>query len=121
MTKNNSSATKRLTIESASIGSHGTERSTPPANAPDGGVWGTIKYNGEKSRKRNAVGCAFLIIPGLFMMGCPKDEKDAYSVWEEVRKIILLFIEYRLHFICLHLYIPSLQVTYHSFHFDSPR
>jgi hypothetical protein len=38
-----------------------------------------------------------------------------------VRKIILLFIEYRLHFICLHLYIPSLQVTYHSFHFDSPR
>ena len=84
MPRNSFSTTDK---ESPSVESYGTERSTPPPNAPDGGVWGTIKYNGAKSRKRNIVGCAFLIIPGLFMMGCPKDEKDAYSVWEEVSKI----------------------------------
>ena len=68
--------------DSPSVASHDTEKSNPPPNAPDGGVWGTIMFNGEKSRKRNKVGCAFLVIPGLVMMGCPKDEKDAYAVWE---------------------------------------
>jgi len=70
--------------KSSSVASHDTEKSNPPPNAPDGGVWGTIMFNGEKSRKRNKVGCAFLVIPGLVMMGCPKDEKDAYAVWENV-------------------------------------
>jgi len=49
-------------------------------------------YNGEKSRKRNKVGCAFLVIPGLVMMGCPKDEKDAYAVWENVSQLVLVLL-----------------------------
>lgn len=55
-----------------------------PPNAPIGGVWGTMKYNGETSKKRNRIGCALLLLPGLVMMTCPKDSKDAYAVWEEV-------------------------------------
>jgi hypothetical protein len=65
-----------------------TRKSHPPPNAPSGGVWGTIKYNGEKSKKRNQIGCALLIIPGLVMMACPKDEKDAYAVWEHVSQLL---------------------------------
>jgi len=76
--------------ENASVNTENTDSSRSlssdaPRNAPKGGVWGTMKYNGEKSRKRNRVGCVFLLIPGLVMMGCPKDEKDAYAVWEKVR------------------------------------
>jgi hypothetical protein len=78
--------------KSSSVASHDTEKSNPPPNAPDGGVWGTIMFNGEKSRKRNKVGCAFLLIPGLVMMGCPKDEKDAYAVWENVSQSQLVLV-----------------------------
>ena len=60
--------------------------STSPPNAPEGGVWGVLKYNGEQSRKRNRIGCAFLLLPGLVMMGCPKDSTDAYAVWEKVSR-----------------------------------
>jgi hypothetical protein len=67
-----------------SIDSSKRSSSPAPPNAPDGGVWGTLKYNGEESKKRNRIGCAFLLVPGLVMMGCPKDSKDAYAVWENV-------------------------------------
>mmetsp|Transcript_25055 Transcript_25055/g.37092 ORF Transcript_25055/g.37092 Transcript_25055/m.37092 type:complete len:101 (-) Transcript_25055:408-710(-) len=84
--------------KSPSFSSHDTETSNPPPNAPDGGVWGSIMYNGEKSRKRNKVGCAFLVIPGLVMMGCPKDEKDAYAVWENVSRLVLVLLRiYRIY------------------------
>lgn len=71
-----------------------TRKSHPPPNAPSGGVWGTIKYNGEKSKRRNNIGCALFIIPGVVMMACPKDEKDAYAVWEEVSQYEPLLVEH---------------------------
>ncbi len=78
------------TVESASFKSTGA-----PPNAPEGGVWGVLRYNGERSKKRNRAGLALLVVPGLIMMASPKDKKDAYAVWEKVRIGRLSFIQTR--------------------------
>jgi len=60
--------------------------SNPPGNCPDGGVWGTIKYVGEKTQMMACLGClCFLGIFGLCILACPMDEKDAYAVNGKVR------------------------------------
>ena len=59
--------------------------SNPPGNCPDGGVWGTIKYVGEKTKMMACLGCLCICLPGLCVLACPRDEKDAYAVNGKVR------------------------------------
>ena len=59
--------------------------SNPPGNCPDGGVWGTIKYVGEKTEMMACLAC-LCFWPGLCcLVACPVDEKDAYAVNGKVR------------------------------------
>jgi hypothetical protein len=54
--------------------------SNPPGNCRDGGQWGTIEYIGNKTGALTCIGCLLCGIFGLFLLACPQDEKDAYSV-----------------------------------------
>ena len=55
--------------------------SNPPGNCKDSGVWGTCKYEGEKTWM---IACLTSLVCGFpvccFFTACPQDEKDAYCV-----------------------------------------
>jgi hypothetical protein len=57
-----------------------TTTSNPPPNCPDGGLWGTLQYTGNKTGAFICVGCIFFGLFGLCFLACPQDEKDAYCV-----------------------------------------
>ena len=49
-----------------------------PPGAPEGGVWGTNEYSGNKTMA--AAGCCCILsCLGCFMFLCPLDERDAYK------------------------------------------
>lgn len=54
--------------------------SKPPKNCPDGGTWGILLYNGEKTKSIACLACLCLGLLGLCVLACPQDEKDAYCV-----------------------------------------
>lgn len=54
--------------------------SHPPPNCPDGGQWGTISYIGDKTKSWACLACLCFGIPGLYVLLCPQDSKDAYKV-----------------------------------------
>lgn len=58
--------------------------SNPPRNCPDGGQWGTVNYNGSKTGALACIGVMICGIPGLFILGCPQDTKDAYLYKDKV-------------------------------------
>jgi len=51
----------------------------PPPGAPAGGQWGTNNYVGEKTGAGALVGCLCFCLPGLLILLCPFDERDAYT------------------------------------------
>ena len=57
-----------------------TSTSNPPGNCRDGGQWGILQYVGNKTGALTCIGCLLCGIFGLFVLACPQDEKDAYSV-----------------------------------------
>lgn len=56
----------------------------PPGKAPAGGVWGTLKYSGAETQRNACIGCLCCGVPGLCILACPTDEKDAYAVDNKV-------------------------------------
>ncbi len=52
-----------------------TKSSNPPPNCNDGGLWGTLMYNGEKTKSMACLACLCCGICGLFVLCCPQDEK----------------------------------------------
>jgi len=52
----------------------------PPPGAPPGGRWGRNNYIGEKTGAAALIGCLCFCLPGLLVLLCPFDERDAYSV-----------------------------------------
>ena len=54
--------------------------SNPPPGAPEGGVWGTVKYVGSSTQALACLGCLCFCLPGLCVLMCPMDEKDGYKV-----------------------------------------
>jgi hypothetical protein len=56
----------------------------PPGKAPAGGVWGTLKYSGAQTQRNACIGCLCCGVPGLCILACPTDEKDAYAVDNKV-------------------------------------
>mmetsp|Transcript_35179 Transcript_35179/g.75067 ORF Transcript_35179/g.75067 Transcript_35179/m.75067 type:complete len:182 (+) Transcript_35179:254-799(+) len=53
--------------------------SSDPPGAPSGGVWGTNTYSGDKTKAAACVGCLCCCLPGLLILLCPFDERDAYK------------------------------------------
>lgn len=64
------------TATAVPVGSSGAD--IPPPGAPGGGKWGTVKYVGSTTSSFALVGCLCFGIPGLCILCCPMDEKDAY-------------------------------------------
>jgi hypothetical protein len=62
------------------IKSSDSPSSNPPPNVSDGGTWGTSKYVGSTTKAAACVGCLCFCLPGLCILFCPMDEKDAYMV-----------------------------------------
>jgi hypothetical protein len=58
--------------------------SNPPRNCPDGGQWGKVNYTGTKTGALACVGVVVCGLPGLFILGCPQDSKDAYVCEDKV-------------------------------------
>jgi len=52
--------------------------SAPPPGAPPGGTWGRNNYIGEKTGGAACLGFLCFCLPGLFILLCPFDERDAY-------------------------------------------
>ena len=52
----------------------------PPGNCPEGGVWGTVNYVGEKTKMLACGACLCCGCLGCCVLACPQDEKDAYCV-----------------------------------------
>lgn len=55
-----------------------SKSSNPPGNCLDGGQWGKVNYAGNKTGALACVGFLVCGLPGLFILGCPQDSKDAY-------------------------------------------
>lgn len=65
---------------------HARNTSHPPPDVPDGGSWGKVKYQGDKSCLFGVIFCLFTCCP---IWVCLKiDNKDAYSVEGKVRAVI---------------------------------
>ncbi|GFH50256.1 hypothetical protein CTEN210_06747 [Chaetoceros tenuissimus] len=56
----------------------------PPGKCPAGGVWGTMKYAGPKTKRNACIACLCCGPLGLCILACPGDEKDAYCVNNKV-------------------------------------
>jgi len=60
------------------------KKAAPAAsNAPkgilgEGGQWGTNKYVGANTQAAACIGCLCFCLPGLCILLCPMDERDAY-------------------------------------------
>ena len=52
--------------------------SPPPPGAPAGGTWGKNRYRGSNTCVGGLLGCLCFFIPGLLVLCCPLDERDAY-------------------------------------------
>lgn len=57
-----------------------------PPGAPEGGVWGTVKYVGETTKMIACLSCLCCGCLGCCVLLCPQDEKDAYAkngkIWD---------------------------------------
>ena len=54
------------------------EARPPPYGVPEGGVWVTRKYIGQTTTLYTVIGCAFLIVPGVYSILNPVDVRDVY-------------------------------------------
>eukprot|EP00797_Seminavis_robusta_P009903 Sro171_g075800.2 n/a (1950) ;mRNA; f:61061-66910 len=50
----------------------------PPYGLQEGGVWVRRKYTGETTAVYTAIGCACLVLPGIYSMMNPVDVRDVY-------------------------------------------
>ena len=50
-----------------------------PPGVGAGGQWGKNNYVGEKTKAAACVGCLCFCLPGLCVLMCPMDERDAYK------------------------------------------
>jgi hypothetical protein len=55
--------------------------SKPPKNCPDGGTWGILLYNGEKTKSIACLACLCLGLLGLCVLACPQDEKVSILIF----------------------------------------
>ena len=53
--------------------------SDSPPGVGSGGQWGTNKYVGSSTQAAACVGCLCCCLPGLCILLCPMDERDAYK------------------------------------------
>lgn len=60
------------------------EDSPPPPGCSKGGVWGHNDYVGTKTKMLSCLACLFVCLPGLLIMLCPQDKKEAYLVNNKV-------------------------------------
>jgi len=56
-----------------------TSGATPPPGVTQPGVWGKQAYIGEKTQAAAFVGCLCFCLPGLLILLCPMDKRDAYK------------------------------------------
>ena len=56
-----------------------TEKPSYPKDLPEGGVWGSNTYHGDKTNAAACMGCLCCGLPGLCMLMCPIDERNAYK------------------------------------------
>eukprot|EP00979_Chaetoceros_neogracilis_P017677 scaffold10262_cov131-Chaetoceros_neogracile.AAC.4 len=61
-----------------------TSSSHPPNNCPDGGQWGMINYIGPKTSIVAYAACFCCGLPGLAVLACPQDNKDAYLCQDKI-------------------------------------
>jgi hypothetical protein len=59
---------------------------SPPGVTP-GGVWGKNKYIGTTTQAAACIGCLCFFLPGLCILLCPLDERDAYKVNDKVSNL----------------------------------
>lgn len=52
----------------------------PPRGVEAGGQWGKNKYSGQWTQAAACFGCLCFCLPGLLILCCPFDERDAYMV-----------------------------------------
>lgn len=52
---------------------------SPPPGVASGGQWGTNKYQGSNTQALACLGCLCFCLPGLCVLLCPIDERDAYK------------------------------------------
>merc|ERR1719159_1399057 len=72
------STTTTYTIPAATPAA--TSTSNPPPGVKDGGIWGKVNYIGDRTMMATCFGCLCFCIPGLLVLLCPIDKKDAYKV-----------------------------------------
>lgn len=65
--------------EAASANPTATSTGHAPPGVGEGGQWGKNKYVGEKTKAAACVGCLCFCLPGLCILMCPMDERDAYK------------------------------------------
>mmetsp|Transcript_26000 Transcript_26000/g.38481 ORF Transcript_26000/g.38481 Transcript_26000/m.38481 type:complete len:116 (-) Transcript_26000:168-515(-) len=68
------------TTGTANTGGQAGGSSAPPGAAPPGGVWGTWKYVGSNTKRNACIACLCCGPCACFVLLCPSDEMDAYSV-----------------------------------------
>lgn len=56
-----------------------SESVAPPEIEP-GGIWGTVRYIGPETQQLACIACLCCGLPGLCVLMCPSDKKDAYKV-----------------------------------------
>ena len=56
------------------------DRSGPPPNCKEGGIWGTATYVGDTTKAIACLGCLCCGCLACCVLLCPQDKKDAYCV-----------------------------------------
>jgi len=77
-----SSASKGSAPPSTELGAKQSPR--PPPGCKEGGLWGTHIYSGSTTKMISCLACLFFCLPGLLVLLCPQDKKDAYLVDNKV-------------------------------------
>mmetsp|Transcript_18205 Transcript_18205/g.27773 ORF Transcript_18205/g.27773 Transcript_18205/m.27773 type:complete len:98 (+) Transcript_18205:44-337(+) len=67
-------------ITTTTTTNNNSSKNDPPPGVEEGGIWGVNSYVGSKTGAIACLGCLCFCIPGLLVLFCPMDERDAYKV-----------------------------------------
>lgn len=70
---------KEATAASVNPTATATGHAHAPPGVGEGGQWGKNNYIGSKTQAAACVGCLCFCLPGLCVLLCPMDERDAYK------------------------------------------
>jgi hypothetical protein len=71
-----------------------------PSGLEAGGVWGTAKYMGEKSKLTMCLLCICCFPFCVYVLCCPQDEKDAYRIAGKVSRVWTMSCGWCINFFC---------------------